>query len=323
MNSGKFAKPWQAMPSRIISLALEHAQQNTDFDHQLAFLLLDVGVESALKTYLINKKQDVEKIFFPDLLKRAGDELRKDNLEIPLDEIEYFHKTRNKLYHQGDGVKPTQENLTNYAKLAKTILKILLDVDTVESIKQELVPVTRLKHLIKIRQNIESLEFNSLLMVEQLYPHIASRKTYTLLMNIRTHTGPDDESYPPSVRADFVRQRIDAFNEITGWEFTEEDEHDLIESVIDAPERLYVCIAFAKIVNENWRREWEKYISAADFLKRQENKISETDDKKYEETHKWTAEKAHSVYEWVSANIPDVTPKATGEPPNLQNLFNS
>ena len=72
MNSGKFAKPWQAMPSRIISLALEHAQQNTDFDHQLAFLLLDVGVESALKTYLINKKTRRRKDFLSRLVETCG-----------------------------------------------------------------------------------------------------------------------------------------------------------------------------------------------------------------------------------------------------------
>lgn len=321
MNSEKFAKPWQAMPSRIISLALEHAQQNTDFDHQLAFLLLDVGVESALKTYLINKKQDVEKIIFPDLLKRVGEELHKENSQIPLDEIEYFHKTRNKLYHQGDGVKPTEENLIKYSVLAKTLLKILLDVDLDESNNQELAQATHLQLLLaRIRKNIASLESNSALMVELLYPQIAPRKVEAQLRYIRTYTGPDDEFYPPSVRADFVQQRIDAFNKITGWESTEDD-HEFIEYVIDNPEQLHVQLAFKEMNPDHWQKDWTEYKSVVSFLKREQDKISKTDEKRYEEMDKWIMEKAKGVYKWVEAHIHHVTLKDYLIPFDFEDLF--
>lgn len=309
MNLEKFAKPWQAMPSRIICLALEHAQQNTDFDHQLAFLLLDVGVESALKTYLINKKQDVEKIVFSELLKRVGEELHKDNLEIPLDEIEYFHKTRNKLYHQGDGVKPTGENLTNYAMLAKALLKNLLDVDVDETKNQELAQTNRLTLLARIRKNIASLESNSALIVEHLYPKIATQKIVAQLRYIRIDTGPDDESYTPSVRAEFVQQRIDAFNKIIGWELTEEDDYKFIEAVIDNPEQLHAWLAFEKLGNDDWRNDWWNYNSAVDFLEREQGKVTKTDDKRYEGLDIWTNEKAKKVYDWIKTHIPDVEPK--------------
>lgn len=61
-----YEKPWQVMPAKIIELALEHAEKETDFDHQISFLLLDVGVELILKGYLANKKHDVEKMNFPE-----------------------------------------------------------------------------------------------------------------------------------------------------------------------------------------------------------------------------------------------------------------
>jgi hypothetical protein len=317
----KFAKPWQAMPSRIISLALVQAKQTTDFDHQLAFLLLDVGVETALKTYLINKKQDVEKIVFPEMLKRVGEELSKDKLQIPLDEIDYFHKTRNKLYHQGDGVKPTGENLTKYADLAKTLLKVLLDVDIDKLPEQELTqPPYYLPYqyptIIEfwepslqsiVGRNIDSLQFNSSLMVEHLYPQIATRKFKAQLHHIRTDTGPDDESYPPLVRVDFWRQRIDAFNKITGWNFTydEDDDydtgdHELVEYVIDNPEQLHVWLAFQEISGDDWSKDWEQYKRVVDLLK------SETEAKKYEEILEWTYEKADKVFKWVKEHIPDI-----------------
>lgn len=304
MNLEKFAKPWQAMPSRIISLALVHARQKTDFDQQLAFLLLDVGVESALKTYLINRKQDVEKIFFPDLLKRVGEELHKDDLQLPLDEIEYFHKTRNKLYHQGDGVKPTEENLANYAELAKTLVKTLLDVELDEPNEQD----SHRQVLSRIRKNIASLEANSALIAEHLYPQIATRKIEAQLRHIRITTGPDDDSDQPSVRAKFVQQRIDAFNTITGWEFTEDD-HKLIESIIDHPEQLNVWLAFEEIENNNWREELMGYSSVIDFLNWEDHTNRKSERERYEEIDKRISKMAGSVYRWVKANMSDVTPK--------------
>jgi hypothetical protein len=304
MNLKKFAKPWQAMPSRIISLALVHARQDTDFDQQLAFLLLDVGVEAALKTYLINRKQDVEKIFFPDLLKRVGEELRKDNLNIPLDEIEYFHKTRNKLYHQGDGVKPTEENLEKYAELAKTLVKTLLDVELDEPSEQD----SHRQLLSRIRKNIASLEANSALIAEHLYPYIATRKIEAQLRHIRITTGPDDQSNPPSVRAEFTQQRIDAFNTITGWELSE-DNHELIESIIDNPEQFYVWLAFEEIDKSNWRKEWMEYRSVADFLKREQNASSAAEEGRYEKMDRWVEIRAKSVHGWVKASMSDVSPK--------------
>ena len=68
----KFEKPWQAMPARVIELGIKHAGKESDFDHQVGFLLLDIGVEAALKIFLMTRKdEDLEFIRFPELVKKS------------------------------------------------------------------------------------------------------------------------------------------------------------------------------------------------------------------------------------------------------------
>jgi hypothetical protein len=160
----------------------------------------------------------------------------------------------------------------------------------------------------RMRMNIASLESNSVLMVEHLHPQIASRKIEAQLRQIRTDTGPDDESYLPSVRAEFVKQRIDAFNKITGWEFTEDDDK-FIEYTIDNPEQLHVQLAFEEMDKDNWGKDWVEYRSVIGFLKREQDKVGMMDNKSIDEMEKWTSEKAGSVYDWVKTHIPGVMPK--------------
>jgi len=513
----KFVKPWQVVPLRIISLALVHAEKNTDFDHQFAYLLLDIGIETILKTYLINRKIDVDKFVFSELLQRVGDELRKDNLQVSLDKIDYFHKTRNELYYQigevtppvvfvsyawggesertvdeleqvfvehdihivrdkkdlnykgsikefeqrigqgqciilvindkylrsehcmyelveidenkdfrnrifpivlGDAhiynvidrvnyihywdkqieklnqavkkvgvmtnlreinatlekyvhIRAKFDNLTNllsdmnaltpeihasggfstlisviksalasrrsendqlsaqlrkYADLAKTLLKVLLNVDIDKSQEQKIIQTSQFPFLhpislAGIQKNIVSLESNSSLVVEHLHPQIATRKIEAQLRYIRIDTGPDDESYLPSVRAEFVRQRIEAFNKITGLEFTEDDEADyeFVEYIIDVPEQLHVWLALQEISKDDWYNDWEKYKSAVNFLVHEQSKDGKAEDKRYEEIYEWTYGKANIVCEWVWAHIPNVEPKKSDW--NMKSLF--
>jgi hypothetical protein len=44
--------PWQNGPTELIEYAIQHLHRETDFDKRLAFLLLDVGIETLFKTFL-------------------------------------------------------------------------------------------------------------------------------------------------------------------------------------------------------------------------------------------------------------------------------
>ena len=44
--------PWEIGPTELIEFALERMHGGSDFDRRLAYLILDVGVETLIKTYL-------------------------------------------------------------------------------------------------------------------------------------------------------------------------------------------------------------------------------------------------------------------------------
>ena len=44
--------PWQSGPTELIAHALEHLHRRSEFDLRMAYLLLDIGVELLLRTFL-------------------------------------------------------------------------------------------------------------------------------------------------------------------------------------------------------------------------------------------------------------------------------
>ena len=133
--------PWQETPSRLIFYALDYFEQDADFDHQVGFLLLDVGIETLFKIYLLldekitgshtgfHKRKEAVKGSFHNLVEivkeSSGNIIDDDDFE----KVKYFHGVRNKLYHQGDGVKATNKNISQYSELAVKLLRLLLDVN--------------------------------------------------------------------------------------------------------------------------------------------------------------------------------------------------
>jgi hypothetical protein len=141
----KTEHPWQAVPTELIRYALIHLHRPSDFDQRVAFLLLDVGVETLLKVYLLhvpervsgttmsyNARKKAAEGYFHELLKgvqeAAGD--RMDGVD--LDHVQYFHNIRNQLYHEGDGVSVSADKAREYASVAVKLLQRLLSVDLEE-----------------------------------------------------------------------------------------------------------------------------------------------------------------------------------------------
>lgn len=308
MDTNEFAEPLDAWPAQIISLALEHAQKKTDFNRQLAFLFLDVGVETTLKTYLINKGQDLEAIKFPELLKRVEDALHRDNLQFPLGKISRLHRVRNKLYHQGGDIVSTEAALSNYCELAKRLLYVLLsaEIDTPKS--QDVVQAEHVELLERIRTNLVSMEVNAALLSEVLHPNLASRKIEAQLRYVREIFGPDDDTELLSTRAEVVQIRINKVNEITGLKFTE-DYSELIEHILAYPEYLYVWLALQKMEKRDWQNDLQQHRSAIEFLQRKFSKDNWAGGEFYEKLDDWAFSTAQKICDWVKANIPDVTPK--------------
>jgi hypothetical protein len=138
----KIDHPWQVGPTELIEFALERMHKGSDVDHRLAFLILDVGVETLFKTFLtlpegviqyqINRDERFKaaKGNFPDLLRAIQNSDPKKASDFHFSHIEHYHNLRNMLYHQGNQVTAVpMAQLRGYAELAVALLREYLDVD--------------------------------------------------------------------------------------------------------------------------------------------------------------------------------------------------
>ena len=133
-------QPWASGPGEILRHGLSLLQQDNDTNRRLAMLSIDNSVELMMKTYLglpkrvtgisLGRKQfDEISQSFPELLNaievHAADKLSG----IDLAEIEWYHRLRNELYHQGNGLTVEMEKVRIYAELAKLLFENLFGIE--------------------------------------------------------------------------------------------------------------------------------------------------------------------------------------------------
>lgn len=137
-------EPWKSGPKELLKHGLEHLALETDFDYRMGMILIDNSVELMMKTYLglpkriINLEGITRKVYdeatksFPSLIE-AMDRFAKDKLiGIELGEIEWYHRIRNQLYHDGNGITVEKEKVIAYSSLAKILFENLFE-EKVES----------------------------------------------------------------------------------------------------------------------------------------------------------------------------------------------
>jgi hypothetical protein len=139
------APPWTSGPGEILRHSLELLREDSDTNRRLAMILIDNAVELTVKTYLglpkrvtglqIGRKELAEiSESFPallDALERHGSKLIAG---IDLGEIEWYHRLRNELYHQGNGLTVERDKVDVYAQLANALFKNLFGVALVEPV---------------------------------------------------------------------------------------------------------------------------------------------------------------------------------------------
>ena len=130
-------EPWKSGPKELLKHGLEHLSLETDFDYRMGMIVIDNSVELMMKTYLglpkrITKLEGVtRKIYdeatksFPSLIDTM-DTFAKDKLVgIELGEIEWYHRIRNQLYHDGNGITVEKEKVIAYSSIAKILFENL------------------------------------------------------------------------------------------------------------------------------------------------------------------------------------------------------
>jgi len=128
--------PWANGPKEILKHGLDLLKKDSDSNRRLAIISIDNAVELMIKTFLglpkrINKLKVTRKEYddfsesFPKLLDALENHAPDKIIGIDLGEIEWYHRLRNQLYHQGNGLTVEKSNVEIYAELANLLFKNL------------------------------------------------------------------------------------------------------------------------------------------------------------------------------------------------------
>lgn len=134
--------PWASGPGEILRHGLDLLKRDNDTNRRLAMISIDNSVELMIKTFLglpkrvngltITRKEYQEiSESFPKLLD-ALEAHATDKLDgIDLGVIEWYHRLRNELYHQGNGLTVERDKVVIYAELANLLFKNLFGQELV------------------------------------------------------------------------------------------------------------------------------------------------------------------------------------------------
>lgn len=133
------ASPWTDGPRELLQHAVDHLAQGGDFDRRIAMVSIDNAVELSVKTYLGlpkrartgsgpgRKELEEASESFPALLdllqKYSSDRL----VGVSLDDIEWYHRIRNQLYHSGNGITVEKSKVETYLELASSLFESLFE----------------------------------------------------------------------------------------------------------------------------------------------------------------------------------------------------
>jgi hypothetical protein len=128
--------PWASGPGEILRHGLELLKVDSDRNRRLAIISIDNAVELMMKTFLglprrVNglsmsrKDYDECSDSFPRLLDALEKHVANRLIGIELGSVEWYHRLRNQLYHEGNGLTVERDKVTVYSELAKMIFKNL------------------------------------------------------------------------------------------------------------------------------------------------------------------------------------------------------
>ncbi len=150
-------KPWLNGPCELLNHAEKHIKLSSAFDHRIALISIDNSVELAIKTYLAlpkrirksdgpsRKKLSDSSNSFPDLLDLLEEFASEKIRGIELGDIEWYHRLRNTLYHDGNGITVDPSHVDGYLQIARILLENLFGE---ESCEIDIKPETELGDLI-------------------------------------------------------------------------------------------------------------------------------------------------------------------------------
>lgn len=135
--------PWASGPGEILKHGIALLKEDTDTNRRLAMISIDNAVELMMKTYLglperitglkiTRKEYDDFSESFPKLLDALEKYASNKIISIDLGAVEWFHRIRNELYHQGNGLTVERDKVDIYAEIANVLFVNLFGFRLIE-----------------------------------------------------------------------------------------------------------------------------------------------------------------------------------------------
>jgi len=130
---------WASGAIELLRHADSHVHLQTAFDRRIAFISIDHSVETSIRAFLSlptsksgikvsHKDVEAAENSFPGLVSLLWKHVGNRLTGIDEAEIEHYHRTRNKLYHDGTGLSVDEQYLLAYRQIAILLLKNLFGV---------------------------------------------------------------------------------------------------------------------------------------------------------------------------------------------------
>jgi hypothetical protein len=143
MNSAGL-KPWVRDAFELIKHAEEHAQAGSDFDRRMAMISFDNAIELSIITYfsLHPDQRNGQKFKEKNLaqwgqgfhgklkfFKHYVEDILGQLMQVDFDDMAYYHRVRNELYHSGIGMVPAETDINGIRTAALWVFSTLFEVD--------------------------------------------------------------------------------------------------------------------------------------------------------------------------------------------------
>jgi hypothetical protein len=199
--------PWQRPALDLLQFALKTSKSTTPIDQLVSFLLLDVCVETTLRTYLSLPDGVVDsdlKYFdrrkyangnFHGLADGVTASAKRLINQMELQHAKYYHSVRNQLYHQRSVMTVARDDVKAYAVVAAALMSKLLNINLSSVLGEQLdTPAATIDQesflLLKQEMPKDIARFRSLVeqIVEKIEPKLVYPSTISKLAYIATCT---------------------------------------------------------------------------------------------------------------------------------------
>lgn len=328
--------PWQNYPERFIRYASKFERTKDEFERLIGYLLLDVGVESLLKAFILADTSlkypereasakgvvakdaisdskisavNFEKITFHNLLETVKLAAKSKVTDGELRSAEHYHGIRNIIYHEGRKTIPSEQDFRNYLSLGKSLLNKLLEIEkNQQGVYNKPKLMDELSYLWlhwegNPRRTFDDLRRDIAVAIVLLHPEYASKRLEERLNRLGPEVDalssiPYDSPTYKFAENELIRQ----FNNITGQNISN---IDIITSACFDVTYLQLGILLSKIQEHVWG-ELEKYQQFKSFSTKP---IPEYDDitQEYENSldnfNEWVYGMQQKINSWFEETI--------------------